>query len=173
MNRKEIHHIFKIMKLGQRDIAINNLYKNYNKVIINIAFSIVKSKSNAEKISQIVFMKVMQLQSEKIPEHHELNWLYTTTKNITIEYLRKQNNFFNIDSIYNIMDSQSEIINLINKDAFNNLINNIDDKSKEIVSMKIFSNFSFKEIGELLRIPHIIVLLKYYKSILIIRKTHK
>lgn len=115
----------------------------------------------------------MQISNDKLPTNHEINWLYTVTKNITIEYLKKQNKFFDKNSLYNIVDSQSEIIELIDKESFNELINIIDDTSKEIISLKIFSKFSFKEIGEILNISYFKVILKYNRSTTLIKRKNK
>lgn len=107
----------------------------------------------------------MQLPSDKLPTNYEINWIYTVTKNVTIEYLRKQNKYIDIDSIYDIADSQSKINEIIDKESFNKMIDSLDDKEKEIVSLKILSNYTFKEIGYMLNIPTGTVQWKYYKSI--------
>lgn len=110
-------------------------------------------------------MKVMQLPDEKLPTNHEINWLYTVTKNVTIEYLRKQDKYIDIDSIYDISDSQSKINEIIDRESFNKIIDSLDDKDKEIVSLKILSNYTFREIGYILNIPTGTVQWRYYKSI--------
>lgn len=112
-----------------------------------------------------MYMKIMQLPSDKLPTNYEINWIYTVTKNVTIEYLRKQNKYIDIDSIYDIADSQSKINEIIDKESFNKMIDSLDDKEKEIVSLKILSNYTFKEIGYMLNIPTGTVQWKYYKSI--------
>ena len=81
----------------------------------------------------------MQLQKEKLPSHNELSWLYTVVKNHSIEYLRKQHNDLDISSIYNLEDEENEITKLIDRDSFNRLIDCLNDKEKEIVTLKIIS----------------------------------
>ena len=118
-------------------------------------------------------MKIMQLSIEKLPTKKEINWLYITTKTVTIEYLKKNQKYIDKDSIYNISEFQSEIIELIDKDSFNTLMKNIDNTSKEIISLKIFSKFSFKEISELLNVLYIKVIWKYNKSTQVIKRKYK
>ena len=115
----------------------------------------------------------MQLSIEKLPTKKEINWLYITTKTVTIEYLKKNQKYIDKDSIYNISEFQSEIIELIDKDSFNTLMKNIDNTSKEIISLKIFSKFSFKEISELLNVLYIKVIWKYNKSTQVIKRKYK
>ena len=164
INKVEIHRIFQRLKNNEKD-AIELLYKKYYNLVRNISFSIVKEKTIAEEISQIVFIKIMQMQNEKLPTGHEVNWLYTVTKNVTIEYLRKQNKYIDIDTIYDIADSQSEINEIIDRESFNKIIDSLDDKDKEVISLKILSNYTFKEIGYILNIPTGTVQWRYYKSI--------
>ena len=99
LNKVEIHNIFQKIKSGEKT-AIEELYKKYQTLIINIAFSIVKDRNAAEEISQNVFLKIMQLPREKLPSKNESSWLYTVVKNYSIEYLRKQHNDIDITYIF-------------------------------------------------------------------------
>lgn len=164
IDKLELKNIFERLKNGDKN-AVEILYSKYQKLVINISFSIVKDRTVAEEISQSVFLKIMQLSKEKLPSQNELSWLYTVVKNHSIEYLRKQHNDLDINSIYNIEDEENEITKVIDRDSFNRLIDCLNDTEKEIVSLKILSNLSFKEIAMILNIPIGTVQWKYYKSI--------
>lgn len=107
----------------------------------------------------------MQLPKEKLPSQNELSWLYTVVKNHSIEYLRKQHKDLDISSIYNLEDKENEITKIIDRDSFNRLIDCLNDKEKEIVSLKILANLSFKEISKVLNMPIGTVQWKFYKAI--------
>lgn len=164
LNKSEFHSVFINIKNGKED-AIKELYEKYGQLVVNISFSILKDKETAEDISQMVFLKIMQLPKEKLPEKNELSWLYTVTKNQTLEYLRKQNKNIDVDLIYEITDENSQIDNIIEKDVFNNIICSLDEKEQEIVTLKILSNYTFSEIGKMLDMPTGTVQWKYYKSL--------
>lgn len=161
---KDLHQIFQKIILGN-ETAIEELYKKYKELVINIAFSIVKNRDLSEEIAQIVFMKIIKLDKSKLPIANESSWIYTVTKNETIEYLRKQHNEIDIDDIYDIPNLKNEIDEIIDIDNFNTIIKCLDEKEKEIVSLKIISNFTFKEIAEILKIPIGTVQWKYYKAV--------
>lgn len=164
VDKEELHFIFERIKCGEKE-AIEDLYHKYQSLVINISFSIVKDKNIAEEVSQNVFLKIMQLSLEKLPSQNELSWLYTVVKNCSIEYLRKQSNDLDINSIYNLEDQENEITKTIDKDSFNRLMDCLNDKEKEIVSLKVIANLSFREIGMVLNIPIGTVQWKYYKAI--------
>lgn len=164
LNKAEIHNIFQKIKNGKKE-AIEELYAKYQKLVINISFSIVKDKNIAEEISQTIFLKILQNPIENIPNSNELSWLYTITKNQTIDYLRKQHNDIDIDTLYDIPHNENKINEIINRDTYNRMIDGLEEKEKEIVSLKVLTNFTFKEIGLILDMPTATVQWKYYKSI--------
>lgn len=162
-DREKIHNIFQSIKNGEKN-KVEELFVEYNSLITNISFSIVKDKNIAEEVSQMVYLKIMQIDSDKLPENNEFSWLYTTTKNQTIDYLKKQHNNVDVDSI-EVTDDKNKIDEVIDKDAFNNMLEGLDDIEKEIVSLKVLANLTFSEIGLMLNIPTGTVQWKYYKAI--------
>ena len=161
---RELKELFIEIKYGNR-IAFEKLYNNYNKLIYNIAYSILKNKQDAEDVVQIVFEKLYLIDKEKLPNRNESSWLYSITKNETINYLKRNKNNIDLDSIYNIEDDNNEINKIIDQDNYNRLISKLNNKEKEIISLKIISNLSFEEIGKLLKEPTGTIKWRYYKAV--------
>ena len=107
----------------------------------------------------------MEMPQDKLPENNELCWLYSITKNQTIDYLRKKRKFLDLNEIYDIQDTDNKIKEIVDIDYYNRIIDCLDEKEKEVVSLKILSNFTFKEIGEILNIPTATAQWRYYKSV--------
>ena len=160
----ELKNIFNELKKGNKN-AIEELYKKYNKMIYGIAFSILKNKEDSEDIVQTVFQKLYTIDKDKMPKDKEATWLYAVTKNETLLLLRKKQDTYDIEKIYNIANEDNEINKLIDRESYNQLINKLDSKEKEVVSLKIISNLSFSQISELLGEPVGTVKWRYYKSI--------
>lgn len=147
------------------DTAFEEFYTKYNKLIYKIAFSILKNKSDAEDITQIVFEKIYSMDKENLPTKNETSWIYSVTKNETLNYLKSNRNNINLDDIYEIEDNNQEISKIIDQENYNRLISKLNDSEKEIISLKIISNFSFEEIGKILNMPTGTVKWRYYKAI--------
>lgn len=160
----ELKNIFIELKKGNKNV-IEELYKKYNKMIYGIAFSILKNKEDSEDIVQTVFQKLYTIDKDKMPKDKEATWLYAVTKNETLLLLRKKNDTYDIEKVYNIANEDNEINKLIDRESYNQLINKLDSKEKEVVSLKIISNLSFSQISELLGEPVGTVKWRYYKSI--------
>jgi len=53
----------------------------------------------------------------------------------------------NYDSMYEIEDANNYINKIIDRDSYNRLISRLDDREKQIISLKILANLSFDEIS--------------------------
>lgn len=164
IDEKELKELFIELKHNNK-IAFEKLYAKYNKLVYGVAFSILKNKEDSEDVVQIVFSKLYKIDKNKLPSNKEASWLYTLTKNETISFLRKKNNDINLESLYEIEDKDNEINNIIDQVEFNRLISGLNDKEKQIISLKILANLSFDEIGKLLNEPTGTIKWRYYKSI--------
>lgn len=164
IDEEELKKLFDEFKQNNKS-AFEKLYIKYNKLVYGIAFSILKNKEDSEDVVQIVFEKLYNLDKNMLPTAKESSWLYTLTKNETISFLRKKKIAINLDNIYEIADNDSDISNIIAQDSYNNLISKLNEKEKQIVSLKILGGFSFKEIAKLVDEPIGTVKWRYYKSV--------
>ena len=165
---KELEKIFLEINKNKTQ-GIEELYNKYKKVVYGIAFTISKNKEDSEDIMQIIFAKIYEMEKSKLPTNNYASWLYSTTKNETINFLKKKKSDISIDKIYEISDNNNELNKVIDNIEFNRLISKLNDKEKEIISLKILSNFSFEEISKLLKEPVGTVKWRYYKSIYSLR----
>lgn len=164
INKKDIKILFNKLKEGDKE-ALKEIYNKCNKIVYGIAFSILKNRDNSEDIVQIVFMKIMNMSKDLLPIKNEMSWIYSLTKNETLNYIRKQKDLVNIEEAYFLLEEDKEIEKIIEKDSYNNLIKKLPEKDREIISLKILSNMSFREISNLLNIPIGTVQWRYYTSL--------
>ena len=164
INVKELKNLFEKIK-NNNNTAFEELYSKYSKLIYKIVYSILKNKSDAEDVMQLVFEKIYSMDKENLPTKNETSWIYSVTKNETLNYFKSNRNNINLDDIYEIEDNNQEISKIIDQENYNRLISKLNDNEKEIISLKIISNFSFEEIGKILNMPTGTVKWRYYKAI--------
>lgn len=164
INEKELKELFIEIKNNNKR-AFEKLYNKYNKIVYGIAFSILKNKPDSEDVAQTVFSKIYTLEKDKLPKDKIGSWLYSVTKNETLLLLRKKDNSIDLEDIYNIKDENNEMDKFISQDSYNRLINSLNPKEQEVVSLKLLSNLTFKEIGSLLGESTNTVKWRYYKAI--------
>lgn len=165
INQKELHELFAKLKQNKTENIFNELYTKYRKLVFLIAFGIVKNNENSDDITQIVFSKIWSMNTSNLPTSSEASWLYSITKNEALNYLRKNCNTFELEDIYYITDEDVNLSKLLDYDSYNRLISKLNKKEQEIVSLKILSNLSFKEIAQVLNEPVGTIKWRYYKSI--------
>lgn len=185
INKMELHQIFIDMKIDNPN-SYNLLYKKYYKLVYGIIFSIIKNKEDTEDIVHEVFTKIYKLDKNKLPENNEASWLFTVSKNEAYMFLRKSKPDISIEEIYEIsgennnmvssnkrkmsnafivQQTENDIDKIIDADYFNGVISGLKEDEKQIISLKILSNFTFQKISQLLNIPIGTVQWKYYKAI--------
>lgn len=161
---KKEEEIFELLKTN-RKLGIEELYKNYSKLVYGVIYSILKNTDETEDVLQNVFIKIFKLDNEKLPTKSHLSWLYSVAKNETINYIKRNSKEKNFENLYEISDNDTEIEKVLDKEYFNNLIKNLPQKQQEILSLKIVSNLSFKEIANILNMKIPAVQWHYYKSL--------
>jgi len=164
INDMQLKELFIEIKHNNK-IAFEKLYNQYNKLVYGVAFSILKNKQDSEDIVQNVFTKLHTIDKNKLPSSNESTWLYSVTKNETLNFLQKNNNDISLETVYEMEDKNNQINEIIDQDSYNRLISKLEYEEKEIISLKILGNFSFDKIGKLLNKPTGTVKWKYYKSI--------
>lgn len=163
INKEELHEIFDKLKDDKKEFE--KLYEQYGNLVYRIAFSIVKNREQSEDIKQIVFLKIWKIEKDKLPARNEASWLYSTTKNETLNYIKKQKDTISLDDIYYITVDDKELNKIIDKDSYNKILDKLEPKEQEIISLKILGNLSFQEIAQMLDEPVGTIKWKYYKSI--------
>lgn len=151
--------------MNKQEDVFNELYNECSNLVYRIAFSILKNKENSEDIKQIVFLKIWKMNEEILPDKNQASWLYAVTRNEAITFLKKQKNTINIDEIYYISDECDNIFNVEDKESYNKIISALDKKEQEIVSLKVISNLSFRQISQILGEPIGTIQWRYYKAV--------
>ena len=164
IDKKELHSIFIGIKNGN-ELDFNKLYDKYKSLVYGVAFAILKNKEDSEDIVQIVFLKIFRLEKEKLPTNNVATWVYSVTKNVALNFLKSKKEEFNIDELYYITSENKELNEIIEIDAYNKIIEKLPIKEQEIISLKILSKLSFKEISIMLGIPIGTVQWRYYKGV--------
>lgn len=143
----------------------NQFYKTYQGLIYGIAFSILKNKENAEDLVQIVCAKIWDMKPENLPNRKPATWLYTLTKNETLNFLRKQKNTVSMEDIYSIGKEDANLDDIVEKESYNKILSRLEPQDQEIVSLKVLSGLSFRKISQILDMPIGTVQWKYYKAL--------
>ena len=126
---------------------INEIIDKYAKMIYRIAYIYLKSKVDAEDITQEVFLKYMMNKKSFIDEEHRKNWIIKVTVHLCIN-LRK--------SAWkkNIIPLNDDILDLETEEQYRIFydLDCLKDNYKIIVQLFYFEDLTTKEISKILGI---------------------
>lgn len=165
INQKELHELLTEIKRNKSESTYNELYRKYKELVYSIAFSILKQKEDSEDVVQCVFTKLWTMNSQNLPSSYEASWLYRLTKNEALNYLRNHKKTINLEELYSIHEEDDEIKKILDQDAYNRLIAKLSQREQEVISLKLVSGLSFKQISQVIQEPIGTVQWRYYHSL--------
>lgn len=135
---------------------MEEIYKEYSKIVYIYLMSLANDSEIAEELMQETFYSAMKNINKFRGDASLKTWLCKIAKNKWLDYLKrlKISNETGIDDIdeKNLMVKSSEddfsekevLIDLYKK------IHKLDEKTREVVYLRITADLSFKEIGEII-----------------------
>ena len=135
--------------------AFEKLVRKYEKTVFNVIYQMVRDFSDAEDLTQTVFVKVYQ-NLEKYDEHYRFySWLYRITINETLNHLQQKKAVFEIPENYESMDKtpdrildETEMIQYID-----GALAALDPTYRILIIMRHFLDLSYREMSEIVRVP--------------------
>ena len=135
---------------------MDEIYNEYSKFVYKYLLALTNNKDLSEELMQETFYSAIKNIKTFKNDSNIKTWLCKIAKNKWIDYFKKNHKYKNID-IYEIsgfyFNNESFEDSYIDKDNLLNLykkIFSLDDNSKNVVLLRVKSDFSFKEIRQIL-----------------------
>ncbi|MCZ7602268.1 MAG: sigma-70 family RNA polymerase sigma factor [Melioribacteraceae bacterium] len=146
------------MKNTADKILFTALAKENMKRAYYSALAIVANHDDAMELSQQAFLRAYKSFSSYDPERNFFTWYYKILRNLCLNFIRDNKNRKISSFIDNIEYESSESIQFeIERDEdarkIRTALNSLSDSDREIIILKEFENYSYKEIAEMLEIP--------------------
>ena len=149
----DVKHIFDLLRSGKKNEGIELLYTHHYNKMYGIAFSFVKKEDVSQDVVHNVVYKMLKLDSDKFPTKYELTWLYTVVKNEAMSFFRNTKPTISIDDVELPLFQEVQIDEFVDMDEYYSMIRNLNEKQKEIVTLKVLGGYTHKEISEMLGKP--------------------
>lgn len=135
---------------------MEEIYKEYSKKVYSYLLSLTNDEDVAEELLQETFYSAIKNINKFRKESSIRTWIYRIAKNKWIDYCKKKKKLNEVEICENDIDFYSN--NTLEDDYLNKSdllevckkIHKMDEKSKEVIYLRIFTNFSFKEIAEII-----------------------
>lgn len=161
--------------------AANKLITKYYKEIYAYVYKQTLNKELSMDLTQEIFIKVLQsIGSYDENKASFRTWLYRISTYRIVDFYRskhyKYNSLVNSIEDYDIKDEEDFTISIEYKEDVEKImevVNQLDVSNQQILRLKLFGEYTFKEISEILKCPESTVKTKYYSTIRRIKKDLK
>jgi len=135
---------------------IEEYYRSHGKKVYYYLLSMVHDDNLAEELTQETFYEAMKTIDKYRGECKPSVWLCQIAKHVWYRYLEKNKKYKTVSmdelnaDIPNLYELDSEVINRFDKLEFYKKLRLLDDNMKEVIYLRISSDLSFAEIGEII-----------------------
>lgn len=133
------------------DTDFEKIYAKYYQSVYRYLLTLTKNSSIAEEITQETFYKALININKYDSNYQMLTWLCNIAKNTYFSFYKKNKKYNELDT--DIKDNREDIIAKIidsetNKELLK-IIHNLEEPYKEVFTLRIYCDLSFREIGDL------------------------
>ena len=175
--------INRILK-GDKD-GLKDIYEAYLAYIFRIVYEILKNRENAEDITSDFFIKLWEKASSYRPGSGHKAFLTVMARNMAIDFLRKHKNEELTAMLHELgtepdeeykapygvdpedKPTENEVIAEMTLQA---ALDSLGEAERQVVSMKILGDLTFKEITEILGCPMGTITWRYQNAIKKLRR---
>lgn len=151
---------------------LEQLYRQHRQSLFSVALTVTGCSSMAEDAVHEAFMRLCQ-KSER-PQGSLTSYVFAAVRNAAIDCRRRQQHQRSItESVFAVTGSRSHSLNNSvtadqqeETDSLKRAIDQLDELSRQIVVMKIFSELTFEEIAEVLQMPSATTATRYRRAIM-------
>lgn len=172
--------IKRIKKKLDKDAA-NELISMYYKEIYTYVYKQTIDKELSMDLTQEIFISILKsIYNYDEKRSSFRTWLYRIATYRLVDYYRSKNYKYdrtivsidNVD-IYDNEDIEIAVENKEDVERIINMVNRMDTVLQQIFRLKIFSDYTFSEISNVLQIPESTVKTRYYSMLRKIREDFK
>ena len=132
---------------------IEEIYKEHSNTVYKYLFCLTGNEDLSEELTQETFAIAVK-EIKKFKGNCKVSvWLCQIAKHLWYKELKKKKRNISIEEISDIQDSENLENLIINKEEKLKLfkdIQKLDEKSKELIYLRMVGNLDFTEIGEIL-----------------------
>ena len=151
---------------------LEQLYRKHRQSLFSVALTVTSCSSMAEDAVHEAFVRLCQ--KSELPEGSLTSYVFAAVRNAAIDCRRRQQHQRSItESVFASASSDSHSSNsstTANQDdeteSLKRAIDQLDELSRQIVIMKIFSELTFEEIAGVLEIPSATAATRYRRAIM-------
>lgn len=136
-----------------RNEKVKKIWEDYGEDSFHYLLSILHNKTDAEDVLENCFLKIIRHQKHLFLVKNLKSYLFAVARNEARDFIKSQikGRKKRDDMMGLFLESRNENIPFEEIEKVNLALSNLPDEQKEIVVLKIWEGFTFKEIGKILK----------------------
>jgi RNA polymerase sigma-70 factor (ECF subfamily) len=163
-SRRENALIARCMR-GDRQ-ALGELIRDYERPIYNAAYRILGNPDDAADVTQTVFLKAFERLDQYNPEYKFFSWIYRIAVNESINQRSRSKNLQTLEDEEFAGSSNPE--DAVDAESLSKIIQaglmELQEDYRVVVVLRHFSDLTYRDISEVLRIPEKTVKSRLYSA---------
>ena len=150
-----------VMVTKQRDLVLTSrkgvkvqlteeIYEMYSRKVFLFLLSKTNNEQLAEELTQETFFQAVQCIDRFKGNSSVLTWLCGIAKNVWLKYLRKHQEILSMEDCALEIEDKREINVQWEQKEILRLIHDMNEPIREVMYLRLISNLSFAEIGEII-----------------------
>jgi RNA polymerase sigma-70 factor (ECF subfamily) len=147
-----------LFKPFENSTYFESVFKEYFNPLVNFVNKYLNNFENSREVVQMTFVKLWANRSNLEVKTSLKSYLYQTTKNTMIDFIRKNKKILNAQEIENsivteLIDDQNQNLDpYIIRNAVEKSLKNLKPKAREIFELHKFEGLTYEEIAEYMKI---------------------
>lgn len=142
---------------------------NMESPLLNYVFQIILRNEPSEEVVQESFLKLWKQEYPKFENYYPKAWLYKVSRNMAIDYLRKNKRIELDDQLEEILGRPCVSEELFDASVIMQEIEKLPKVQQEVLVLRFTKELSYKEIAEILNLTPTNVGVKIHDGIMTIR----
>lgn len=130
--------------------SIEEIYEMYSRKVFLFLLSKTNNEYLAEELTQETFFQAVQCIDRFKGNSSILTWLCGIAKNVWLKYLRKHQEILSMEDDILEIEYKKEINLQWEQKEILQLIHDMNEPMREVMYLRLISNLSFAEIGEII-----------------------
>ncbi|MFI3176710.1 MAG: sigma-70 family RNA polymerase sigma factor [Eubacteriales bacterium] len=149
----DIVEVMVLFRRSDTTRAIELLQEQHGRFLYATAYGVCHNEEDSKDIIQNVLIKLAGLPIARFPTTGESSWLYTLIRHEAIDYIKYHKHHTDLSAASRVAISDCNMDELFDLDTYETMIASLNEKQKEVVTMKVLGEMSHKEIARILGKP--------------------
>lgn len=192
MTEARFEQCIRQMNEGDKE-GLREVYEEYVSYIYGIVMQMIGNRENAEDITSDFFIRLWEKSALYKPGSGHRGWMATIARNMTVDFIRKRSRESLTSQLAGMEEEDQEAESsevqravyaaslqesaggqfrgsqveeqVIGRAIIREALDSLNEKEREIVHLKIMGDMTFKEIGEVLKVPMGTVAWRYREAV--------